>query len=463
MKYIYTLFSSAIFFFSISSQSSADTLASNFTVSKNLNSLHFMWVNKSLNQKQLYLLPSKNEIALEKKLKRVFSWSLKLKSSMEINLWYDSRTSSKSSIERTKKIINFKSIEKPYLKSIKLRDIRTLALVEENPNVFSEKISVFFRVDLLRIAVLMEELEKDPNHIAVYSDLDVLALSYSELFNEETCDYLKKFNIVMTKGRSSFENSFQIMSYNKTLFQALRRAIIQPSLSRAEKNYSGEKWQRGENIKNNVQSFEQSVYASFYPFFIYYYSLRSLLELDNPKENLDFGDLEVKKIPYNIENLSDLIQSPRKNYCYATGLLMTTWGSSIKYPTKLLKIPPSQHSYSTPPDRRCVRVENTYWKLQDFLKSPQVKENQLLYVAALNNNLEIIISIAEVMSDKELFESFTHPNPVYYKSKTPLSSAVDEGHLEIIDFFLNLDLPKKILYKAIIKSTSKIRHKHSRL
>ena len=434
-----------------------------FSVTKKPDSLHFMWVNKSLKQDQPYLLPAKTENDLEEKLKEVFLWAFKLRGSMEINLWFDRNTTSDSSLERTREFLACQSRVRPYLKVIKLKDIRNLILVKENPEVFSENISLFFRVDLLRIIVLMEQVERDPHHIAVYADLDVLALSSSELFDVETKFYLNNFHLVMARGRNSFENSFQIMSYNETLLQALREAIIQPSLMRARKIYSGERWKRGEDRKDNVLSFEQSVYSSYYPFFTYFYSLRALLELENSREDLNFGSLEVKNIPYKKESLDPLIKAPQKNFCYATGFLMNVWGSLLKYPTKLVETPPSQHSCSTIPNPKCVILENVSWKLQDFLKAPQVKENQLLYVAAFNNLLELIQTMAEVMSDQELFESFTHPNPIYYGSKTPLFSAIKEGHSRIIDFFLSLDLSKEVLHKAVFENTAEVKLERSRL
>lgn len=88
--------------------------------------------------------------------------------------WYDSRAVSEQQIETTN--ARFAELQKEFLVaggSLSLRDIRDLKMVRENELIFSEAVPIYLRVDLLRMIVGLEYLEKCPGQCAyLYLDAD---------------------------------------------------------------------------------------------------------------------------------------------------------------------------------------------------------------------------------------------------------------------------------------------------
>ena len=120
-----------------------------------LYTINLMWINKSQNLKQETIFPDSNRNEF---IKRAFSW-VKTNPGVSINIWYDSTLISAQAVTNTtesfRKILcsskDRKSQGDDQNSEIILRDIRTIELVQSNPEIVAPEQNVFFRVDLLRL------------------------------------------------------------------------------------------------------------------------------------------------------------------------------------------------------------------------------------------------------------------------------------------------------------------------
>jgi hypothetical protein len=75
------------------------------------------------------------------------------------------------------------------------------------------ELSVFVKVDFIRLVILMEEITKNPNSYAIYTDLDSRGVDECFLFNEESIHLLDAHGLILPLGQSLyFENSFHILA-----------------------------------------------------------------------------------------------------------------------------------------------------------------------------------------------------------------------------------------------------------
>lgn len=121
---------------------------------------------------------------------------------------------------------------------ITLKDVRDLALVKAEPEVFSEKLPVYFRSDLLRIAASLDWVKKcNEKCFFVYTDFNVAPISKAEIFDDTTQTKLEKFGTVFQQKHEdiTIENSFHIIgNNNQNLIKALQLAIVDVNVNRAK-------------------------------------------------------------------------------------------------------------------------------------------------------------------------------------------------------------------------------------
>lgn len=207
--------------------------------------INLMWINRISNPEQLYIYPSKNENDLyENFLNHIFKWAAVSKGSI-VNVWYDSALISAIAVDNTSRLIEAYMHECPEVAPIVLRDIRTITKVIQHQDIFTEKIPVFFRVDLLRLIIALHILANYETNCFVYADLDMEPLSQEQIFDEKTWQNLQAYGIVMAVnpcglGPNSFENGFQIISnHNLHLLEAIDWAIIEVNIHRAQRALVG--------------------------------------------------------------------------------------------------------------------------------------------------------------------------------------------------------------------------------
>lgn len=155
-------------------------------------SINFMWINKSLKPEQEYIYP-KNDLS-NPFLQPIYNWAAK-NPKANINIWFDCELTTKNAINKTNDLIST-------TQKIRLRDVRTIPIVKENLEVFSEKTPVYFRVDLLRVIAMLQILtQTNECEYAVYADLDMKSITKKEIFTENTKGLLKYDGIVLAQKK----------------------------------------------------------------------------------------------------------------------------------------------------------------------------------------------------------------------------------------------------------------------
>lgn len=249
-------------------------------------SVNLLWINEYENFDQQYIFPENDSKGLmENFLFNVMSWAEMNPKKTLVNIWYDGGLISEEAVENTRKAIELYTqllrIEAPIL----LKDIRSIAYIQSNPHIINPKLSVYFRADLIRMVVLLDEVVSSGVSYALYSDIDNKAISHDLIYDDETLENLEDYGIVLAYAKFyQYENSFQIISHhNKNLLEAIRHAIIEVNTERAswalslvEENEYGDTY----DIKYlNRRYLDQIVHDCYRDMFKYFYYLEGKAEL----------------------------------------------------------------------------------------------------------------------------------------------------------------------------------------
>lgn len=128
--------------------------------------------------------------------------------------------------------------------NIKVKDIREIDLVKENPDCFEPKVPIYFRSDLLKIVCSLDHLKNRPkNSVVVYTDFSVKPiqsfpyfnlLGKKFLFDKKTIHDLKTIGFIAGKMAfcNAYENGFHMMSNcQDKMIEALKIALVKPGIS----------------------------------------------------------------------------------------------------------------------------------------------------------------------------------------------------------------------------------------
>src|SRR5260221_8690020 len=221
-------------------------------------SINLMLINERLKKDQKFIHPSNDEFA-----SIICKWAVLNKNGV-VNVWYDEEMTTLEAIKNTDEAIAKECSQYPEKASVRLKNERKLPEIKDKPGAFSDKMSVYFRADLLRATVGYNHVSQGKVDYFVYSDLDVKPMDENEIFDEITKENLKHYGMVMAKSsrfpeKEGFENSFQILSNHKpNLLQAQKTAVIDLNIKRAEETW----WFFAQNL-------DQKVYYS-YPYMFKY-------------------------------------------------------------------------------------------------------------------------------------------------------------------------------------------------
>ena len=198
--------------------------------------VNLMWINRKFDPNQQYIYPACSEEQLMKKLLQpVYKWALVTQGGV-IQLWFDSLLTPKKAVQKTVQLLQGYVAEHPELAPILFRDVRELPIVQQHPIIFSDKLPIFFRVDLLRVIAQVHDVSTGVTPYFVYADLDIKPLSREELFDEEAMQNLKTFGLVLAycPKFAGFENNFQMLScHNKKMLEAMNYLLIELNIQRA--------------------------------------------------------------------------------------------------------------------------------------------------------------------------------------------------------------------------------------
>lgn len=294
-------------------------------IAKNSYLLNLMRVNEKLCEENTYIFPEKEAVGY---FRVVRGWAKNNTQSKKLYLWYDSKHVTKKQIENTKKRIcdkhdagyradsefvnqydaqhngEFAKIKEDLVCTVICRDIRELPLVQENEDIFSEKMSIYFRVDLLRVIVAdhLVKSESETGYI-VYSDFNIPWMSHDKLFQpreyehhsgyynieENTVKDLNEIGLVLAENNKfslsrsfPYENGFFILnSTNEAMIKACRLGLIDINILRAKHSI-----QMGTYLQDREG--QQCVFSSYSNVIkiYYYYNLTGKI-IEDPYGNPD--------------------------------------------------------------------------------------------------------------------------------------------------------------------------------
>lgn len=248
-------------------------------------SINIMWVNSCLPslEKGEFVLP-------EDKLKTINQWASG-NPDAKINLWYDSTFILESAFENTQTFLSLTE----WGQQVVLKDIRSLKDVMDNPDVFSDTLPIYFRVDLLRVIAADNEIQKRDEKYFVYSDLNIDPLPVQELFDSDTLKALNLFGLVLPQNKGfdlsfRFENGFFIMdSSNSSMVRATRLGLIEINIERGKKALQEGSW-KIESFDSPYGSpfkrLEQIVFSSYKDVLNCFYFFNGKVEFTNDQNQI---------------------------------------------------------------------------------------------------------------------------------------------------------------------------------
>jgi len=288
--------------------------------------INLMWINKELKKDQKYITPDKDNVQ-DKLLTPIFGWAEKNPESKSVTLWIDSQMTSPQAITNTKRLIDEYNKKNPIIVPIVIEDIRTLPEVIKHPAVFSKKIAVYTRTDLLRVVAAINAVSAGKTKNFVYADLDVTPMEKEELFDVETNKKLEKYGFVMARlkkeNNGGFENSFQITSNNKpNLIEAMKYILIELNIKRSSIA-----------LANRYSLSPQIVYYSYPDMFKYFCHLENqgTLTIDGKVYNKEKDGLS----PFGLKSILDKLNFIPKNQ-----------NISLEIPTKEIDTLPTIGNYN---------------------------------------------------------------------------------------------------------------------
>lgn len=124
-------------------------------------SINLMWIARARDPEQQYLASDPDQLIEDTK-----RWA-EGHPEGTVNIWYDSQTTTPKQIDNTNKLI-----EPAVLRTrIVFKDVRDIDIVASNSDLFHHQIPIYWRVDLLKLIVVLDEVERNQQDCAVFADI----------------------------------------------------------------------------------------------------------------------------------------------------------------------------------------------------------------------------------------------------------------------------------------------------
>lgn len=234
----------------------------------------------------------------------------------EINFWYDSEYMCQMSLNRL-----IMQLLREFNHQIILKDIRSLELVQQNSEIFSTELPIYFIVDLLRVITADQEALTGKARYFVYSDLNVTPLTKDELFDEKTLTALKRFGLVLPPNKAGgdrsfpFENGFFIMDLQrKSMLRAHRLALIDMNIVRAKQALNDAHWKSDTSFKT-MKELIFSSYGDMYKCFYFF------------EGKVQFIDEKQQSITINPDTAkaTDILNLNKPGFKYGSNITYYDW------------------------------------------------------------------------------------------------------------------------------------------
>ncbi len=150
-----------------------------------------------------------------------------------ISYWYDGDMVKDASIQLTKRLLAERGIDTAYLQ---FRNIRDIAVVKANAELFTPKIPIYFRVDLAKAAIGDHVLKIHKVPYVANIDTDVAAITKEQLFDQRTLKALASHGYIFGAAFTQEENSF-ILLHNSSTFDVAeihKREVLDASIAVAK-------------------------------------------------------------------------------------------------------------------------------------------------------------------------------------------------------------------------------------
>lgn len=303
--------------------------------------INLIWLNKDI-------FNSDTTIFNSDKVEQCINLWLEQKHNIIIHVWYDSMLVKQTGLMAIKN--KYKD------KFVKFVDIHELETVEKYPFAFmsygEKKIPLYFRVDILKLIIMVYCIEIKKCKYAVIPDIDMIPINKIELFDKETVTNLETIGLVCARGGiDGYENGFNIISDNKYCLEAINYIGIYLNILRCEL------------LSNDIRSFiknspiflfetdknpiirclEQIIYDTYTVIIRYIIHLNGtkLLYIKSDEDCLyDFNYKDIIKPDYEIYNKFKHGVMP-----FGINHKILRWQLNYVPPTKIVQIPPASLNY----------------------------------------------------------------------------------------------------------------------
>lgn len=207
-------------------------------IKANQYSINLLWIHKDSLNTPGHLMGSNDPLFTRHVINPLKDWQSK-QPDANLNFWYDGNAVKATNIAETEKLLKSSGLD---LKTIRLKDIRTIPYVAVNPDLFDRKLPVYFRVDLAKAVIADYVLREQGLPFVVNADSDIAAVVRSQLFDDPTLVALKSIGYSFGTARmAEEENSFIILHNSNDLatLKVHRDVVIDvPAQKTRSKSYS---------------------------------------------------------------------------------------------------------------------------------------------------------------------------------------------------------------------------------
>ena len=208
---------------------------------------------------------------------------------------------------------------------------------------------VYYRVDLIKIIIVLEQVETNPTSYAIIFDIDTTPLSKDVLFTKECFELLNEYGLVLPDGiKGEYENSFTILAGENVTKDKYMRLSIEKILV----EFSIQK------ILHNNYIEPEDVFKQFYSLFRFYFAIVQNKSIRFTKEIrkkfitaiMDIFKIETENDAYHrITPLNPIIPSNPKDWVLnpkdLINLDMKLIGTLYNHVFKETKPPPGSYGY----------------------------------------------------------------------------------------------------------------------
>lgn len=193
-------------------------------------SINLLWIHEKNVTKKGHLFGNDDKSLTERVISPIKDWNTKQPQAF-INFWYDPNRlpDAPNAIEETHKHLQASEIN---LNTIVFKSIRGLKIVQDNPNLFIEKVPIYFRVDFSKI-LIGDHMMCNNNKYVVNVDCDIAAVNRAQLFNARSLMLLEELGYVFADlNGTQDENSFVMLRNHDSIRQLHKEVMIDKVLSK---------------------------------------------------------------------------------------------------------------------------------------------------------------------------------------------------------------------------------------